>query len=87
MHYRMLVTLLTTLDAANAVPAAKHVSDHWVRMSKRQDGPTAPDTASDCLYWDTMFDSSMECKYFEDGWGITHEQFLDYVSNFIKSRV
>jgi hypothetical protein len=83
----MLVTLLTTLGAANVVLSAEHVNDHWSQIGKRQDGPTAPDTASDCSFWDTMYDSSMDCKYFEDGWGLTHEQFLDYVSHLIRSRV
>jgi hypothetical protein len=68
MHHRMLVTLLTTLGAANVVGGAQHVDDHWLRMSKRQDGPTAPDTASDCTYWDSMFNGSMDCKYYEDRW-------------------
>jgi hypothetical protein len=81
MHRRMLVTLLTTLAAANVVLSAEDVNDHWSGMSKRQDGPTVPDTASDCWFWDTMLDKSMHCKYFEDVWGLTHEQFLDYASN------
>jgi hypothetical protein len=80
MHHHMLVTLLTTLSAANAVLGAEHANDHWSKVSKRQDGPTAPDTASDCTYWDTAYDSSMTCQYFEDGWSLTHAQFLDYVS-------
>ena len=87
MHHRMLVTLLTTLGAASVVLGAEDVRDHWSRVSKRQDGPTAPDSAPDCTFWDTMLDSSMDCKYFEDGWGMTHEQFLDYVSNLVGSRV
>jgi hypothetical protein len=87
MHHRMLVTLLTTIGAASVVLGAEHVSDHWSRVSKRQDGPTAPDSAPDCTFWDTMLDSSMDCKYFEDGWGMTHEQFLNYVSNLVGSRV
>ncbi|KAF3031360.1 hypothetical protein E8E11_000246 [Didymella keratinophila] len=47
-------------------------------LNKRQDGPVAPDTASDCTYFDTVLDSSMTCAYIEDYWGISHEQFLDY---------
>jgi hypothetical protein len=66
MHQRMLVILLATVSAA--------------LLDKRQDGTVDPDIASDCTYYDTAQDSSMNCAYFEDYWGLTHEQFLDYVS-------
>jgi hypothetical protein len=87
MHHRMLFTLLTTLGAASVVLGAEHVRDHCLRVSKRQDGPTAPDNAPDCTFWNAMLDFSMDCKYFEEGWGMTHEQFLDYMSNLVASRV
>jgi hypothetical protein len=80
MRHRILVTLLTTLGAANAVLGAAYASDQVSKVSKRQDGPTAPDIDSDCTYWDTVYDSSVNCQYLEDYWGLTHAQFLEYVS-------
>lgn len=77
MHHHMLVTLLAALGAANALLGAEN---HWSTVSRRQDGPTAPDIDKDCTYWDTAYDSSMKCPYFEDGWSLTHAQFVEYVS-------
>ncbi|KAF2012853.1 carbohydrate-binding module family 50 protein [Aaosphaeria arxii CBS 175.79] len=46
--------------------------------SRRQEGPVDPDTAKDCTYYDTALDSSFTCKFFEDNWIISHEDFVDW---------
>jgi hypothetical protein len=48
-------------------------------IGRRQDGPVAPDTASDCTYYDTAVTGYDTCETFLDSWGLTFEQFFDYV--------
>jgi hypothetical protein len=86
--YIMRCHLFLTIGALSLVFGTVHGSSHAksprsprTSLNKRQDGPVAPDTASDCTYFDTALDSSMTCAYIEDYWGISHEQFLDYVRN------
>ncbi|ETS75314.1 hypothetical protein PFICI_12258 [Pestalotiopsis fici W106-1] len=45
---------------------------------RRQDGPVAPGTATDCTWYDTAYDSSFTCGFFEKSWGLTHAEFVDY---------
>jgi hypothetical protein len=49
-------------------------------IGRRQDGPVAPDTASDCTYHDTARAGFNTCAAFQSDWGLTFEQFFDYVS-------
>jgi hypothetical protein len=48
-------------------------------VSPRQDSPVAPDTASDCTYYDTAPSVYDTCEIFQDSWGLTFEQFFNYV--------
>ncbi|RTE79633.1 hypothetical protein BHE90_005874 [Fusarium euwallaceae] len=45
---------------------------------RRQDGPVASDIASDCTWWDTAFDETYDCQYFEDSWWLDHKDFMDW---------
>ncbi|CAA9966826.1 hypothetical protein PTMSG1_10185 [Pyrenophora teres f. maculata] len=47
-------------------------------IGPRQNGPVAPDTASDCTYYDTASNGWDTCEIFQDSWGLTFEQFFDY---------
>ncbi|KAI1360754.1 hypothetical protein F5Y08DRAFT_343391 [Xylaria arbuscula] len=55
---RMAILTLITLSA-NAAAAT----------IKRQNGPVDPSTDPDCTYYDTAYDSSNDCSYFEEWWG------------------
>lgn len=46
--------------------------------ARRQDGPVDPGTAADCTYWETALDSSYTCAYYQDSWGISAADFLDW---------
>lgn len=46
----------------------------------RQDGPIDPGIAADCTYFDTARDASWTCAFFEQDWGITHDNFIEWVS-------
>lgn len=48
---------------------------------RRQNGPTDPGVPSDCTWWDAAVDKSFDCDFFESDWGITHKQFVEYVSS------
>lgn len=50
------------------------------RSTKRQSGPVDPGTASDCTYFETALDSTYTCAYYEDSWGLSHADFVDWVS-------
>ncbi|KAI3542564.1 hypothetical protein CSPX01_06769 [Colletotrichum filicis] len=45
---------------------------------RRQTGPVAPGTASDCTYYDTAVDRSYNCDFFQIEWGLSAPDFLDY---------
>jgi LysM repeat protein len=47
-----------------------------IGFSAAQDGPTEPDTDPDCSFWDTAYDESMDCAYFESVWGMSHKDFV-----------
>jgi LysM repeat protein len=64
-----LCSLASIFFFAGAVNAA---------VLKRQNGPVEPDTDPDCNYYDTAYSESDDCVYFEDYWGITHDQFVDW---------
>lgn len=49
------------------------------QLTRRQDGPVDPSTASDCTWYDTAVDKSYDCEYFADQWGITRDDFVSYV--------
>jgi hypothetical protein len=63
-----------------AVPLLASVVLGHPRVTRLQDGPVDPSTASDCTYYDTSNDSSQDCDYFVELWGITHNDFVSYVS-------
>lgn len=46
--------------------------------ARRQDGPVDSGTAADCSFWETALDSSYTCAYFQDSWGISAADFLDW---------
>ncbi|RYP17573.1 hypothetical protein DL765_004428 [Monosporascus sp. GIB2] len=48
------------------------------RAVRRQDGPIDPGTAPDCTCYDTAYDESMDCQYFEDSWSLSHADFVNY---------
>lgn len=49
------------------------------QANKRQDGPVDPSTAKDCTYFDTAIDKTYTCQYFEQTWGLSAADFLDWV--------
>ncbi|KAH7249578.1 hypothetical protein B0J15DRAFT_468111 [Fusarium solani] len=71
MHFSLLAQglLVTGVTAARG------------RRIRRQDGPTDPGIPSDCTYWDTAINEKYDCGFFESDWGLTHEQFVEYVSH------
>lgn len=78
MHaHSFLVHSLLVAAATAAGPGDRRT------RNRRQDGPVDDGTAADCSYYDTAVDRSYDCAYFEDNWFLTHEEFVDYVSNFL----
>jgi len=74
MH--ILSTLcLIGLAGQNALAASSQGRNH-----RRQDGPVDPRTASDCTYFETALDKSYDCKYYQNRWGLSAADFLDWVS-------
>lgn len=73
------LTVLLTSCTTNTF-AYKHSRGYGIEVAKRQDAPTAPDTASDCTWFETVVDSSVDCQYLEESYELTHKQFVDYVS-------
>ncbi|RYO96244.1 hypothetical protein DL763_003318 [Monosporascus cannonballus] len=53
-------------------------TDIALKFQSRQDGPIDPGTAPDCTYYDTAYDESMDCQYFEDSWSLSHADFVNY---------
>ncbi|KAF9871211.1 hypothetical protein CkaCkLH20_11380 [Colletotrichum karsti] len=50
----------------------------WSLSTCGQDGPVAPGTATDCTFYDTAYDNTYTCSVFEDSWGLSHADFVDY---------
>lgn len=73
----MVSCLFVSLLAAAGVAAVPNVG----RSIKRQSGPVDPGTASDCTYFDTALDSTYTCAYFEESWGLSHADFVDWVGS------
>ncbi|KAL9566962.1 hypothetical protein ACKAV7_008731 [Fusarium commune] len=48
---------------------------------RRQDGTVDPGQPSDCTWWETKEEDYQDCAYLEDGWHLTHKQFVEYVHN------
>lgn len=59
MSLRRLLPYSLLVGAALASP----------RLNRRQDGPVASDTAADRTWYDTVLDSTYNCKWFELNWG------------------
>ncbi|GIJ81614.1 hypothetical protein Asppvi_000113 [Aspergillus pseudoviridinutans] len=47
-------------------------------LSRRQDGPVDPGTATDCTWYDTALDKTYTCQWFEFNWGLSHQDFVSY---------
>ncbi|KAH7147281.1 hypothetical protein DER46DRAFT_670872 [Fusarium sp. MPI-SDFR-AT-0072] len=45
---------------------------------RRQDGTVDPGQPSDCTWWETKEEDYQDCAYLEDGWHLTHKQFVEY---------
>jgi hypothetical protein len=54
------------------------------RRIRRQTGILDPGIPSDCSYWDIVARKSQDCDYFEELYGLEHEQFVEYVSVLVK---
>ena len=50
---------------------------------QRQSGPVDPGISPNCDYFDTAYSTSDNCEYFESYWGISHENFIKWVSSQI----
>jgi len=82
MRYSIVFDLLL-VGAAVALPGAGRKRDYSEgHIGRRQDGPVAPDTASDCSYYDTARTGFSTCAAFQSDWGLTFDQFFDYVSRY-----
>ncbi|KAI4694249.1 uncharacterized protein J4E84_002831 [Alternaria hordeiaustralica] len=78
MRYSIVFDLLL-VGAAVALPGAGRKRDYSEgHIGRRQDGPVAPDTASDCSYYDTARTGFSTCAAFQSDWGLTFDQFFDY---------
>jgi len=60
-----LLALATNLDA---------------QVLRRQSGPVDPSTDPDCSFFDTAFTAADTCAFFESNWGISHADFVAWVS-------
>jgi hypothetical protein len=49
-------------------------------VAKRQSGPVDAGTDKDCSWYDQAYSSSDDCQHFEDYWGLSHEDFVAWVS-------
>ena len=78
MHSKaLLCNILYGSLAATSVVAARLGEPGLLR---RQSDPVDPSTAKDCTYFLKAQDATYDCNYFESQAGITHEQFVKYVS-------
>ncbi|EDN97659.1 hypothetical protein SS1G_12513 [Sclerotinia sclerotiorum 1980 UF-70] len=75
MHSPSPLKLLSWLLLIKATFA---IANPKLNKHRRQDGPVDPGTATDCTYYDTAYDSSYTCAYFEESWGLTHADFIDW---------
>ncbi|CAD6446761.1 ebb40fb2-5fe2-4202-a0f0-7e45d98b00a8 [Sclerotinia trifoliorum] len=75
MHSPSPLKLLSWLLLIKATFA---ITNPKLNKHPRQDGPVDPGTATDCTYYDTAYDSSYTCAYFEESWGLTHADFIDW---------
>jgi hypothetical protein len=50
-------------------------------VAKRQSGPVDAGTDKDCSWYDQVYSSSDDCQHFEDYWGVSHEDFVAWVSS------
>ncbi|KAK1525923.1 uncharacterized protein CCOS01_08341 [Colletotrichum costaricense] len=74
----MRSTLVSFAIASLATAAAARTSRRHPAHVRRQTGPVAPGTASDCTYYDTAVDRSYNCDFFQIEWGLSAPDFLDY---------
>lgn len=51
------------------------------RGSKLRTSAVEPGTNPDCTFFDTAYSESDDCAYFEDFWGISHEDFVAWVNS------
>lgn len=76
--------LLSTLSIVPLFSASVFARAHGIlkRQSGQngQDGPVDAGTAADCTYYDTALNNNYNCAYFENEWGVSHEDFVSYVS-------
>lgn len=77
MHAPSLLVSGLLVVTAMAVPGKRRD-----RVVRRQDGPVDDGTVADCTFWDTALDQSYTCAYFEEAWGLSHDQFVEYVSHW-----
>jgi hypothetical protein len=68
------------MKVVNIVPFLALVAGLNAREIKRQSGPVDPSTDPDCSYYDTSFSETDDCAYFEANWGISHSDFVAWVS-------
>ncbi|KAI1056071.1 hypothetical protein LB507_001494 [Fusarium sp. FIESC RH6] len=54
------------------------------RRIRRQTGILDPGIPSDCSYWDLVARKSQDCDYFEELYGLEHEQFVEYENPSVK---
>jgi hypothetical protein len=76
-----LLWAIFALGFASASPSGfkrDQAQRHGQQHVTRQTGTVPPDTASDCTFYDTAVDSTYTCAYFEENWGLTHAEFVDY---------
>lgn len=76
MRSTLAFILSASLASAEATVQRGSARD---RLLRRQNGPVAPGTAADCTWYDTALSESYTCAFFEEDWGLTHEEFVDYV--------
>ena len=76
---RTTLSFLTFLGLI-LVSDATTVTKVTTTVIKRQDGPIDPSTDKDCSFYDTAYTASDNCNYFETNWGISHADFVTWVS-------
>lgn len=74
---------------ATALPGATSMRNLNYSLERRQDGPVAPDIASECTYYDAAISDFTTRATLEENWNLTFEQFFDSmpISRFSRTSI
>jgi len=79
MHISTFSTQLILPTIAFAGPAMRYLITNTLTAATSPQGPTDPGVAADCTWYGTILKPLDNCEEFATDWGMTLEQFLEYV--------